>query len=211
MIYIFYCTLCDELDDEFFNYYLKSLPNSTQSQVLKFKKWDDRQRALFSKLLLVNGLNIIGINSYTIDEIKFTIYKRPYFDNDIDFNISHSGQYIVCGISFDHKIGIDIEEIKEIPLGDFKNEFSQKEMKAIMKADNSMSAFYALWTQKEAFLKAIGTGLFFPLNKIEIDNQKIKWNKQNWFLTEIILDDKYISHLCTDILQAEIIIQKINF
>ena len=164
MIYIFYCTLCDELDDESFNYYLKRLPNGIQSQVLKFKKWDDKQRTLFSKLLLVNGLNIMGINSYTIDEIKFTQYKRPYFDNDIDFNISHSGQYIVCGISFDHKIGIDIEEIKEIPLDDFKNEFSQKEMKTIMKADNSTSAFYALWTQKEAFLKAIGTGLFFPLN-----------------------------------------------
>ena len=211
MIYIFYCTSRDELDGKSFSYFLAKLPKKSQFEVVKFKKWEDRQRSLFSKLLLINGLHIMGLDSLSIDQLKFTRFKRPYFNNNIDFNISHSGEYIICAISHRHKIGVDIEEVKEIPFGDFENEFSSKEMMAIMNSDNNMNSFYTLWTQKEAFLKAIGTGLHTPLNKVEIDNRIIKWNKANWFLSEIILDAKYISHLCTDILHPEIIIREINF
>lgn len=211
MIYIFYCTSHDQLERETFIHFLKKLPEDIKSQVLKFKKWEDRQRSLFSKLLLIEGLNMLSLHRYSLQQMKFTKYRRPYFDNDIDFNISHSGDYIVCAISLGDKVGIDIEEIKGIPLGDFENEFSRKEMKAILSSKNSLNTFYALWTQKEAFLKAIGTGLYVPLNKIEIDNKKIKWNKQDWFLNEIALSKKYISHLCTNVFHSEIEIQKVVF
>ncbi|MEO6220984.1 MAG: 4'-phosphopantetheinyl transferase superfamily protein, partial [Ginsengibacter sp.] len=86
-----------------------------------------------------------------------------------------------------------------------------KEMDSILNAENIMRSFYNLWTQKEAFLKAIGTGLHVPLNKIEINNSKITWNKKDWFLNEIVLDNKYVSHICTDIFLPEIVVQKINF
>ena len=211
MIYIFYCTSRNRLNSESFNYFLKKLPMPVRADILKFKKWEDRQRSLFSKLLLTDGLNTIGENSYSLEQIKLTKYKRPYFDDDIDFNITHSGEYVVCAISFNHKIGIDIEEIKEIPLSDFENEFSSDEMKAIMNSENSMNAFYSLWTQKEAFLKAIGTGLYVPLHQIRIDDKVVKWNKQEWFLTKIVVDHKYVSHLCTNVLHPEISIQKIDF
>ncbi|MEO8567732.1 MAG: 4'-phosphopantetheinyl transferase superfamily protein, partial [Ginsengibacter sp.] len=211
MIYIFYCTSRGELDGKSFSYFLEKLPKKSQLQVVRFKKWEDRQRSLFSKLLLINGLRIMGMDSLSIDELKFTRFKRPYFNNNIDFNISHSGDYIICAISRRHKIGVDIEEVKEIPFDDFENEFSFKEMTAIMNSDNNMNSFYTLWTQKEAFLKAIGTGLHTQLNKVEVDDRIIKWNNTSWFLSEIILDAKYISHLCTDTLHPEIIIQEINF
>ncbi len=211
MIYIFYCTSHDQLASETFIHFLKKLPEDVKSQVLKFKKWEDRQRSLFSKLLLVEGLNMLSLHRYSLQQMKFTKYRRPYFDNDIDFNISHSGDYIVCAISLGDKVGIDIEEIKGIPLGDFENEFSRKEMKAILSSKNRLNTFYTLWTQKEAFLKAIGTGLYVPLNKIEIDNKKIKWNKQDWFLNEIALSKEYISHLCTNVFHSEIEVQKIVF
>ncbi len=211
MIYIFYCTSRDQLDVESFDSFLKHLPKKAQFQILKFKKWDDRQRSLFSKLLLINGLNIMGHNTYSIDQLKYTWYKRPYFDNNIDFNISHSSEYIICGISFNHQIGIDIEEVKEIPIGDFENEFSLKEMEAILNSEKSLHSFYTLWTQKESFLKAIGTGLHVSLNKIGINNEKIKWNNKNWYLSELKLDSKYVCHLCVDFFHPDINIQKINF
>ncbi len=211
MIYIFYCTSRDQLDVESFNHFLKKLPTNVQLQILKFKKWEDRQRSLFSKLLLIKGLNIMGQNSYSIDQLKYTRYKRPYFDNNIDFNISHSGEYIICGISFNHKIGIDIEEVRKIPIGDFENEFSLKEMEAILNSKKSLRSFYTLWTQKESFLKAIGTGLHIPLNKIGINNEKIEWNNKNWYLSELKLHGRYISHLCADFFHPKINVQKLIF
>lgn len=211
MIYIFYCTFREQLDVESFNHFLKKLPTNVQLQILKFKKWEDRERSLFSKLLLIKGLNIMGQNSYLIDQLKYTRYKRPYFDNNIDFNISHSGEYIICGISFNHKIGIDIEEVREIPIGDFENEFSLKEMEAILNSKKSLRSFYTLWTQKESFLKAIGTGLHVPLNKIGIKNEKIEWDNKNWYLSELKLHDRYISYLCVDFFHPKINIQKLIF
>ncbi len=210
MIYIFYCTSINQLDKESFNFYLKKVPANFQSEILRLKNWDDRQRSLFSKLLLVKGLNIMGLGAYSLDQIRRTEYKRPYFNGNIDFNISHSGEFIICGISVDHKLGIDIEEIKEIPLSDFENQFSEYEMKGIMNAENRLKAFYTLWTQKEAFLKAIGTGLYVQLNRIGIEDKTIKWNNQDWFLSEIFFGNKYVSHVCTNFHEPKLVIEEIS-
>ncbi len=110
-----------------------------------------------------------------------------------------------------NKVGIDIEEIKDIPLVDFDNEFSKKELEKIYTAENSMQLFYTLWTQKEAFLKAIGTGLNVPLNKVAIHDNKIIWDREVWYLKEIKVDPRYISHLSTDTGSAAIIMKEIKF
>lgn len=210
MIYIFYCASVNQLDEESFNFFLKKVPENIQSKILRLKNWDDRQRSLFSKLLLVKGLNVMELSAYSLDQIMLSEYQRPYFNSNIDFNISHSGEFIICGISVDHKLGIDIEEIKEIPLDDFENQFSEYEMKAIMNSENRLQAFYTLWTQKEAFLKAIGTGLHVPLNEIGIEDKTVKWNNQDWFLSEISFGNKYVSHLCTNFSEPKLIIEEIT-
>ncbi|MDQ3681738.1 MAG: hypothetical protein M3352_01540, partial [Bacteroidota bacterium] len=66
-------------------------------------------------------------------------------------------------------------------------------------------------TQKEAFLKAIGTGLNIPLNKVAIEDNKIVWNKEVWFLKEINIHPGYISHLSTDTFLPAIITKEIKF
>ncbi len=210
MIQVFYCVSYERLDDDSFNCLLDKLPVFFQSQILKFRKWEDRQRSLLAKVLLTEGLKILNVG-YSLDQLKYTELKRPYFNDLIDFNISHSGEYILCGISVNNKLGIDVEEIKDIPLTDYQNEFSTKEMDEIFKSEDSLRSFYDLWTKKEAFLKAIGTGLHTPLNKIEINDEKIIWNNENWFLSKIKLDGKYISHICTNTYNPKIVIQQISF
>lgn len=198
MIHVFYCTCPEKSDVDLYNYLLSKIPAVFQNEISRFRNLEDRLHRVFGKLLLVKGLEILGISGYTLDQLNFTNLKRPYFDESIDFNISHSGKCVVCAISTSAKIGVDIEEIKDIPLTDFTDQFSAGEMKNIVNAENSLRSFYGLWTKKEAFLKAIGKGLYVPLNKVQVIDNKIKWKKSDWFLTELILNKDYCAHVCTN-------------
>lgn len=211
MVYIFYSKSCNRLEEGLFNSLLQQVPFNVQSQILKHRKWEDKQRSLFGKLLLITGLKSLGLISYSLKDLKWTKFRKPYFDNVTDFNISHSGEYTICAISNTNKVGIDIEEIQDIPLYGFESQFSKKEWEKVLNAENSLRSFYTLWTQKEAFIKAIGTGLYFPLNEVFIENNKIIWDNKEWLLEEINLDQRYISYLSTDNFLPKLVIEKIEF
>lgn len=78
------------------------------------------------------------------------------------FNLSHSGQFAAVAISRAGEVGIDIEEMRDVPdleaLG--AANFSPAEQ-AMLTSGGSHDAkqFLLGWTRKEACLKAIGTGL----------------------------------------------------
>ncbi|MFN2439551.1 MAG: 4'-phosphopantetheinyl transferase superfamily protein [Chitinophagaceae bacterium] len=101
--------------------------------------------------------------------------------------------------------------IRDIPLIDFDEQFSKKELEEIYNSENSLKIFYTFWTQKEAFLKTIGSGLSIPLNKVSIHNNKIIWNNEVWFLKEISIDPGYISHLSSDTSSPVINMNEIKF
>lgn len=211
MIYIFYSLSCAQLPQEAFQALLQQVPVAQQNQVLRFMKWEDRQRSLFGKMLLKKGLQLLGLSAYSLEALKYTNYSKPYFDNSIDFNISHSGDYIVCAISKTGKLGIDIEWIQPIPLCGFEEQFSEKEWRQIIKAKDNLHAFYTYWTQKEAFIKAIGTGLHLPLNRIAVNNNKIIWEGREWHLHKIELAHDYVSHLATTLRFPQIAISQLDF
>jgi 4'-phosphopantetheinyl transferase len=59
-------------------------------------------------------------------------------------------------------------------------------------------AFFRLWTQKEALIKANGKGLFIPLKTICINRNAAQIESEPWYLQEIPIAEKYICHLATD-------------
>lgn len=211
VIYVFYTRFVSRLKTELFNLYLHQLPGNLQSKILKYRKWQDSQRSLLGKALLLKGLDYLSLSKYSLYDLKFTKLERPYFDNFIDFNISHAGEYVICAISLTGKIGVDVEDIQDISIEDFENNFSSKEWEDILKASNKLYSFYEYWTKKEAFLKAIGIGLNIPLNKTEILDNRIIFNNTEWFLNEIKIDERYISHFSSQISVPEVIIRKIDF
>ena len=76
---------------------------------------------------LGRGLLSYGLRKiYNIDvDFKSLVFnkngrpKLPNLSNNLDFNISHSGQFVVCAISNSIPVGIDIEKIKEIEIESF--------------------------------------------------------------------------------------------
>lgn len=90
--------------------------------------------------------------------------------HDLEFNLSHAGRWVACAID-SQPVGIDVEQILPIDVQGIAGRFfSQRECEALMKqpAEERLSCFYRLWTLKESYLKAIGTGLQLPLDSFTV-------------------------------------------
>jgi 4'-phosphopantetheinyl transferase len=90
---------------------------------------------------------------------------------DIQFNLSHSVDRAVYAISAKYPVGIDLEHIHPLPAADLVDRFFSSAEKRIFHSlpiELQQAAFFHAWTQKEAYLKACGTGLSTPLDQIEV-------------------------------------------
>jgi 4'-phosphopantetheinyl transferase len=107
-------------------------------------------------------------------EIEFTFGaqgKPAVLGRQIQFNLSHSRDRAVYGISAKFPIGIDLEYIHPLPVADLVDRFfspAEKTSFHHLPIDIHQAAFFHAWTQKEAYLKACGTGLSTPLDRIEV-------------------------------------------
>ena len=91
--------------------------------------------------------------------------------NSAYFNITHTAEAFAFAIVKDSHVGIDLERIKPgIKIhAVIEKYFSNEEKKFIFGSDgDAMNRFFLLWTRKEAFLKALGTGIVDNLNQITV-------------------------------------------
>ena len=103
-------------------------------------------------------------------------------NEDIYFNISHSGKIVCCAIS-DREVGVDVEyNDPEIDLTIAKNYFYNSEYENIMKSSLPSNEFFKYWVLKESYMKYTGLGFNLDLNSFEIiiDKEiKLKNDKNN--------------------------------
>ena len=190
-----YYTICEKLPSHTFEKAASLLPMEMQQKIRKYIRWQDAHAYLYGKLLLKAAISELGYN-YPLESIKTTKYGKPYFkENDFGFNISHSGEYIVCVVSTEEKynLGVDIEEVKPIQVDDFKSIFSDEEKSKM----NNYSKFYTFWTRKEAVVKADGRGLQIPLKTINTTNLSVILEDQKYNLYKVDIDENYMIHIAT--------------
>lgn len=96
----------------------------------------------------------------------------PYGVTSIQFNLAHSGDLAVIALAEGRSVGVDVEEIRPIPhLDDLARVvFSAQEHEAWLMLPVALraSALYAVWTRKEAYLKAKGDGLTIPMDSFDV-------------------------------------------
>ncbi|MES2875217.1 MAG: 4'-phosphopantetheinyl transferase superfamily protein [Bacteroidota bacterium] len=135
-----------------------------KARASRFVKETDRQTFIVAKALLRSVLaEYTGVSS---GEISFEHGKRqkPRLKNpcnlSIHFNVSHSGQSILFGVS-DEEIGIDVEYYKNATVGetDIRNLFVGDEVSFINNQSSPVKTFHSLWTRKEALLKGTSEGI----------------------------------------------------
>jgi len=100
-------------------------------------------------------------------------YGKPHLNDDgLSFNVSHSEDLALIAITPLSCVGVDIEfqrplqEIFELA----QRYFSVCEQKALRQLPVSLQreGFFHCWSRKEAFIKAIGMGLSFPLHRFDV-------------------------------------------
>lgn len=93
-------------------------------------------------------------------------------DAHLEFNVTHSGGVAVFAITRDARIGVDIESVVAFPemRTIATSHFSAAELRVVSaeSPERLPGAFFRCWTRKEAYLKAIGTGLMTPLDAFDV-------------------------------------------
>jgi 4'-phosphopantetheinyl transferase len=101
-------------------------------------------------------------------------YGKPYLPNDnpVKFNMSDSHGLALFAFARGREIGVDLELIRpDMPCERIaKRHFTGKEYADLMAHPPAerVAAFFTAWTRKEAYLKAVGAGLYKPLNSFEV-------------------------------------------
>jgi len=140
------------------------------------KKYYDK--VLANHYIISHGI-LRSILGYYVDQspsslelINNTHGKPSLKNSNIEFNMSHSRNMVCYVIAFNNKIGVDIEfynttiDIMEM----LELVFTKKEIELIksLDIDEQYKTFYKSWTKKEALIKAVGRGLSYPINTIEV-------------------------------------------
>lgn len=170
-----------EIDGENKNYEkLKSLLDKDELERLaRFKKTDDQLRYVYAHgaLRLLCGKYL----QQPANTILFTetINKKPCIEicfGNLFFNLSHSGYKIVIAFSTQSEVGADIEQIRpDFPIDEFmERNYSDNEVNALKNsnASDKYGLFFKYWSRKEAWLKAVGTGIFNNLKAIDTALEK---------------------------------------
>lgn len=92
---------------------------------------------------------------------KLQLADRYYEKGRVHFNLSHTDKMIVCGFTTRGEVGVDVEYTEKDHLGVMETVYVPHEIafvNAKQTPEEKLLAFYLLWTRKEAYIKAIGTG-----------------------------------------------------
>jgi len=159
------------LDNSLRKKVLQLLPPSRVVRAEKMRNINDQNHRLLADALLFWKIRQLGYN--TFPNIDIAKHGKPSISTFPDFyyNISHSADWVVMASS-KNPIGVDVEtvqrkapfrvaerffsDIENLQLNDCKSEKEKKQL------------FFSLWTLKESYVKAIGTGLTKPLNSFSI-------------------------------------------
>jgi phosphopantetheinyl transferase len=128
--------------------------------------------------------------------LTYGLNGKPYLKNQsINFNISHSGDYVVLATA-NREIGVDIEKIAVYPDKVAIRCFTLPE-REWMEQEGENEAFYRLWTAKESVMKASGLGFslapeIFSVLPMDASAHHIDKIGKTWFLDWIPYNDYII-------------------
>jgi len=163
-----------ELDEYFQSSFLKLLSPDEKNRAEKFRFAKDSRNFIAARGMLRSFIGkYLEINPAEIS-FQYSNFGKPGIanNNSLQFNISHSQNIALFAFARTFNIGIDVEfvnpniEAKDIAT----NFFSTNEIRNLLAlpAEQQTLGFFNCWTRKEAFIKAVGEGLSFPLDKFEV-------------------------------------------
>jgi 4'-phosphopantetheinyl transferase len=150
-------------------------------------------------------------------KLSYTAFGKPFLcdeaEHGLRFNLSHSQDQALLAVTRGRVIGVDIEQVRP----DFATEeiaqrfFSEREcqeLQALPSAERT-TAFFRCWTRKEAFIKAVGDGLSFPLDAFAVsfapgEPAALRWLRaddegvRHWHLKNLAAPSGFLAALAVE-------------
>ena len=111
-------------------------------------------------------------------------------------SIAHSGCYVVVGVA-QRQIGVDVEQLRQSAPSPrlMARVCSPEELRLLegMTDADRAAAFMTVWARKEAYGKAIGRGLDFPLRSVTVGvgESTISGGTDEWRAADVDIDPRY--------------------
>lgn len=136
---------------------------------LKAQKDELKQKqGIGAELLLQHALVQVCPKIKLPPDIELSLHGKPSLKNsELHFSLSHSGRFSACAVS-DCSLGLDIQLLRPYNERLVRRFFTQGEGDWLSGSLEQGRDFTMLWALKEAYLKALGTGLNTPLSSFEI-------------------------------------------
>ena len=91
---------------------------------------------------------------------------------DLEVSVSHSGEQVAVAVTRGARIGVDVEQVMPdldvAGIGALALTDREEGQLRELEPGRRPAAFIAMWTRKEAVLKALGTGLATPMRELEL-------------------------------------------
>lgn len=153
------------------------LSDAERQRASRFAFDRDRRRFIVARAWLRRLLSArLGVRPETV-ELVYGANGKPalaqrFADSDLRFNVSHSDDVAVYAFAARREIGVDVEAIRVIRdaddiAGRFFSRHENEAYLALGPRDKPLG-FFNCWTRKEAFIKALGDGLYHPLDAFDV-------------------------------------------
>ena len=167
---------------------------------------EKKQQHSHAHSLLRECLKPLGI-AYNADTpiVKNDLGKPSLAEHSgIYYNLSHADGIAACIVS-GSECGIDCEQVRNFRPNVMKRAFSTSERELVENSPESErdQLFFRLWTLKEAYVKALGIGISYPLDKAEFsfDGKSIVTSIEGYDFRQYILGNgRFIVSVCEKII-----------
>ncbi len=150
---------------------MENLSGERQEKIRRFRHGRARLQSLAAGLLLDFGLRRYGLSEREA-QFSYGANGKPALlgHTGPHFNLSHSGTMALAVFS-DHEVGCDIQQVAEAPPRVAERFFTKGEsayLESLGDGPGQGEAFFGIWTLKESYLKASGTGMASALDSFSV-------------------------------------------
>ena len=189
-------------NEETFNRLVAYVSTERRKKIDKCAKRKSKIQSLGAGLLFEKALDDAGVTDRTI---IVGDNGKPYLAGcAVFFNLSHSGDRVMCALS-GGEVGCDVQKTgkKSLKIADRFFSPSEKELlESITDENDKADMFYRLWTLKESYIKMLGTGFETPLGSFTVSMTEnipvLDGNVNKYYFKEYSLSDDYKYAVCAE-------------
>ena len=187
--------------------HFRSLLNGEEvERASKFFKPKDAERFVLCRGLLRRILGKALKREPSSISFNHNEHGKPFLpDTELEFNVSHSRDRLLVAVTAGRSVGVDIEFRRDgVAMNSIaKRWFSPDEQAFLQGSEKPKETFFDIWAEKEAYMKALGLGIFHDLNSFTVPLGKDPFlpmfgKNKEWFFQTLEIDPAYAAAIVSE-------------